>query len=185
MASSSARAYCKIFHQLYSFRPFVECLPPGSRSCDELLERCTSIAVANWFLDQHKEFFTLVSTSLPTCLLLVKSKAHLLLSNGITSIRSWWDYGLGMLTLVLVSYPTPPISFLQCWMYCITVLVMLVLRKWEGLGTRLMYSVPKIKRQNYSFVNKPQHHHILQIDTLYDNIQQTTPRLYRTDTIEH
>ena len=54
-----------------------------------------------------------------------------------------------------------------------------------GAGYETNVLCAKKKRQNYSFANKPQHHHILQIDTLYNNIQQTTPRLYRTDTIEH
>lgn len=53
----------RIFHQLYSFGPFIERLPVGSRSCDELLEWCTSIVVAKWFLEQYTELFMQVSST--------------------------------------------------------------------------------------------------------------------------
>ena len=53
----------RIFHQLYSFGPFIERLPAGSRSCDELLERCTLIVVAKWFLEQYAELFMQVGST--------------------------------------------------------------------------------------------------------------------------
>ena len=47
----------RLFHQFYTFVPFTERLPPGIRSLDEILEKNTMIAVANWFFDQYTVLF--------------------------------------------------------------------------------------------------------------------------------
>ncbi len=61
---------CRTLHELYTFRPFTERLPPGSGSLKKMLETCITVAVPVWFSAQEAQMQPQVQVSWTQCYVL-------------------------------------------------------------------------------------------------------------------